>query len=479
MKRHSFSWLLCTSVLLSWPAFAAEETLLAQTSLDELPATVELHPAEPSTPIMPLDAAAAPVETPAPTSTQEVLAEKTFGGLTLEAAIAHAIENSPRMQSFAAARLASQGERRQAGMWVNPEASVEAENIGGQGPYKGLDSAEVTYGVSQLIEIGGKRSARKSLADRGIDLANFDYQSARLDLIRDVTQAYAQAVAASEEMKLAREQQKLAGDVLQTVKRRVNAAREPLIQQSKANVALATSRIALEKAEREYDAARKVLAGLMGDPVAVASLDHTAFYNTATPPSVGDLKEVLARNPDLARWKPAVARSEAALDLEKANAVPDPRFSVGLRDIRDSGDRAFVAGISIPLPVLNRNQGNIQRAQAEVTKAASDQKTNELALGSELAKSLQAQQIAYTQATTLKKTILPEAERAFSLSRQGYQAGKFAYLEVLDAQRTLTEARLQYIEALQDYQTQRANVERLTATHLPTDTKPEETHDQE
>jgi cobalt-zinc-cadmium efflux system outer membrane protein len=86
--------------------------------------------------------------------------------------------------------------------------------------------------------------------------------------------------------------------------------------------------------------------------------------------------------------------------------------------------------------------------------------------------------VAYVQAATLKDTVLPEAEQAFSLSRQGYESGKFAYLEVLDAQRTLAEARLQFIEALQEYHTQRANVERLTATQLHTSTKQEESREQ-
>lgn len=327
----------------------------------------------------------------------------------------------------------------------------------------------MTYGVSQLIEIGGKRSARTAVAERGIDLATHDYQAARLDLIRDVTQAFTQAVATSEEVKLATEQRKLADDVLDSVTRRVIAAREPLIQKSKATVALATSRIALEKAEREYEAARSVLANLTGEGSSVGALDATGLYAVVAPPGTAAIKEMLARNPDMARWKPAIASSAAALELEKANAVPDPRLSVGVVDFRESGDKAFMGGISIPIPVLNRNQGSISKAQAEMTKAMSEQKASELALSSEVARSLQAQRTAYKQVMTFKTTILPEAENAFVLSRQGYKAGTFGYLEVLDAQRTLTEARMQYIEALKEYHFQRANLERLTAAHLSAD----------
>lgn len=406
-------------------------------------------------------------------------ASKSEGGMTLEAVIAQALIKSPRLKSSEAARQSSQGELRQAGVWKNPELEVSADNIAGQGAYKGFDSAEVTYGVSQLIEIGGKRSARVDAAKRGVDLANFDYQSARLDLIHDVTQAFAETVAASEEAKLAREQQSLANDVLQSVSRRVEAAREPLIQKSKANVALATSRIALEKAERDYEAARKVLSSLIDrESGNIGALDTGSFYKIALPVIPAAIKDVLERNPDLARWKPAVAKSEAALELEKANAIPDPRLSAGVRDFRESGNRAFIVGLSIPIPVLDGNRGNIAKANAEVTKAKVDREVSRLSMESELAKSLHAQQSAYTQATTLKDDVLPEAQSSFELARRGYLAGKLSYLEVLDAQRTLTDARLQHIEALKEYHLQRANAERLTATHLPTKTASEENHDE-
>ena len=413
---------------------------------------------------------------PSPIPVKQETAAST-SGLTLAAAIQAALNNSPRLKSSDAAKLSSKGERRQAGLLPNPELGVEAEDIAGNGPYRGFQSAQVTYGVTQLIEIGGKRDARISSAERGIDLADNDYQAARLDLIKDVTQAFAEAVAAGEEVRLAREQQKLAEDVLQTVTRRVNAAREPLIQKSKANVAAASSRIALEKAERGYAAAKKALANLMNESVAVNTLDTSAFYTITTPATVSDVREALARNPDIARWKPAIAKGEAALDLEKANAVPDPRVTAGFRQYRDTNNSAFVVGLSIPIPILNQNQGNIAKARAEVTKTTHDQRVSELTLGSELTKSLEAQQAAYTQATMLKESILPEAEHAFSLSTQGYQAGKSAYLEVLDAERTLTDVREQYIEALKEYHIQRGNVERLTASHLQISAAPEENHD--
>lgn len=200
------------------------------------------------------------------------------GIVTLDAAIQKAIENSPRLKAAELGMRASKAERRQAGMWVNPEVSVDIDNVGGAGPYRGFNSAEVTYGLSQVIEIGGKRSARTDLAERSVTLANIDYEAARLDLIRDVQLSYADAIAAQEQVKITQEQQSLAKEVLDVVNQRVGAAREPKIQKSKAEVTLASSSIAHEKAERALVAAKRILVALWGGTNESFELDNAAFF---------------------------------------------------------------------------------------------------------------------------------------------------------------------------------------------------------
>lgn len=442
MYQNRFLWLLCATLLTSQPAFA-EEAKKPQNAPVTLPA---------STPII-------------------------GNVITLSAALEKALANSPQLKSASSAMLASKGERRQAGLLPNPEIGIEAENIAGQGAYKGTDSAEITYGVSQLIEIGGKRSARQDAAGKSYEIASFDYKTARLNLIRDVTTAYADAVAAQEEIKLAEEQKKLAGEVLQSVSKRVAAAAEPLIQKSKAEVALATSEIAFSKATRELEVAKKKLASLWGQDGDGFILDASDFFTIQPPAALTDAAARLTATPDIARLDAELGRAKANFDLERANAIPDPTLSVGVRDFRETSDQAFVVGVSLPIPVFNLNQGNIAKARNEVSKSESDKQSATLDLSNELTRATQELQTAYEESESLKATILPAAEKAFSLSRQGYQAGKFPYLEVLDAQRTLFEARSQYNAALKNYHTHRAEVERLTAVHSDK-IQPDEEHDE-
>ena len=384
--------------------------------------------------------------------------------ITLQSAIEKALTGSPRLKAAGAVVNASRGERQQAGLLPNPELGIEAENIAGQGPYKRFDSAEITYGLSQKVEIGGKRSARQRAADQAYTVASSEYQMARLDLIRDVTIAYAEAVAAKEGVDLAQKQKSLADEVLKNVIQRVKAAAEPLFQRSKAEVALATSEMVLDKAQRDYTIARKQLAILWGSEDANYDLDSSHFFDVNAP-RILPQDAGITDNPALIRWQSEVERSRALYDLEKANAIPDPTFSAGVRDFRDSGQQAFVVGLSLPIPVFDRNQGNIARAGSEVTKSISEKRTAEITLGADLIRTQQELENAYRRAKSLERDILPAAEKAYTLSRQGYGAGKFPYLEVLDAQRTLVEARAQYNDVIRNYHVKRAELERLIATH--------------
>lgn len=386
--------------------------------------------------------------------------------LSLEAAIAKALLQSPRLQAFRSAVSAAEGESRQAGARQNPEVSYSKENFAAGAAYKVVSPAQDVYGVSQLVEIGGKITARKEVADKGLEIASLNHQAATLDLIRDVTVAYAEAVAAEENVRLAAEQESLAQEVLAAVSTRVNAAAAPQIQKSRADVERHAASIALNTAKREQEIARKYLATLMGEVSGGFTLDSKAFFAIARP-ETSAVEESLKAGPDLRKQASLQDQAKARLDLEKANAIPDPRIAAGLTRIPSANGQALMVGVSLPIPVLNANRGNIQRARSDVSRAGQEARQAELLLGSELTRASQQLENAYLQATTLKTMILPSAQKAFALAREGYGLGRFPYLEVLDAQRSLFDVKRQHISASRDYHIARAAVERLTAAYLP------------
>ncbi len=382
--------------------------------------------------------------------------------LTLSEAVKKALEASPRLKSATAGFDAAKGAEEQAGYWLNPEIGFEAENVAGSGPYSGTNSAEYTLGINQKIEIGGKRSARQNAAIALRQGANIDVLTERLNLQRDVHIAYSEVLAEAEAVKLAIDQEELAKDVLASVSKRVNAAAEPEIQRSKADVAYATSTIAREQEERQLKVAKGKLVRLWGESNFNVSLDHSHFFELESPEPMPSYLAKLKNIPDMQRMAFLKTEKESLLELERAATIPDPNFSLGVRDFRDSGDKALVFGVSLPIPVLNQNQGNVAKARAELTQTESDARQFELDLEQQLIENWQQWNSAYLEATRLDEKLLPSAEKAFRLARNGYSKGKFPYLEVLDAQRTLFDARSQYHGSLKRYHTARANVERLT-----------------
>ena len=384
--------------------------------------------------------------------------------VTLQGAIEKAVEASPRVRSAAAGVEAAKGAEDQAGYWSNPEFEFEVENIGGSGQFGGTDVAEYSYGLSQTVELGGKRSARRNIALAEREAAYTNLQAERLNLTRDIHVAYSSVLAEAEALKLAIDQEKLAKGILATVSRRVKAAAEPEIQRSKAEVAYATSIIAREQGERQLKVAQAKLATLWGAPKLDVVLDHAHFFELRAPGALTSYREKLQGLPDIQRLNYVKSSKRSSLKFEQAQAIPDPSFSVGVRDFRESGDQAFMFGVSFPIPIFNQNSGNIAKAQAQVIQAESDVRLAELLLEQQLVESWHDWNSAYSEATKLKSQLLPVAERAFKLARSGYAKGKFPYLEVLDAQRTLFDARAQYYNSLKRYHTSRANVERLTTT---------------
>lgn len=385
--------------------------------------------------------------------------------LTLDQAITQAIQNAPEIAKSTALIKAADGATRQSTAWSNPQLALEAENIGGSGAYKGYDSAETTASVSQLIEIGGKRSARRAMAERDQALAQIEQKAETLNVVRQVKIAFARVAASQERLNLAKQQSGLANDILGGVKRRVDAAADPLYQKNKARIALASSELELKKAQREQTTALKLLGQVIGGKV--EKVDTKAFYEIVEP------QEYTIVEPDIiiTREDLEIERSKAALALERANSIPDPTISAGVRNLKESDENAFVVGVSFPIPVLNLNRGNIQKAGYEVAARDAERQQTIRDAKAEILERHKRSADAYQEAWTIKDTILPEAEAALKDARRGYNSGAFAYLDVLDAQRTLFESKTTYLNALLDYQTNTAEVEYLTAAASFPETK--------
>jgi cobalt-zinc-cadmium efflux system outer membrane protein len=154
-------------------------------------------------------------------------------------------------------------------------------------------------------------------------------------------------------------------------------------------------------------------------------------------------------------------REAISLRLAKAERIPDLDLGFGVRQFADDDTYTFVTGLSFPLPLFNRNQGKIREAMDNIKKIEAEQNilTNHLLL--QLGTCYKNYCNTLRQVTIDKNSGLPMAQEYFDLTMREYQKGIVDYLDVLNAERKLTETKKRYTEALHDLQVAVASLEKL------------------
>ncbi len=378
--------------------------------------------------------------------------------ITLAEALARAAATSPILAAAEADVAAAQGRARQSGFRPNPELGMVVENFAGTGAFSGLRDAETTLSVGQRLELGGRRPARQRAAQAVVEAARLRLSIARANLLKDVKDAYAEAFADGRRVELAREQF-LRAENLQTIATElVDAGREPPLRALRARTAALAAVARVRAAEAEYAEAQRALAALWGGaddlPEPVASTDETA------PAAVIDPAESL----DVRLAEAEVASAVAVVARERTLSRPDVTVSVGARQFRGSDDTALVVGASLPIGIFDRNQGNVAAANAERTGAEARRNA---ALAGAIRRTRDAQaalRTAEARLVFLETRAEPEAIEAVRIAREGFSAGRFTLLDVLDAEEALNTVQSELITAQRDRAQAIAALTRATET---------------
>ena len=393
-------------------------------------------------------------------SLAKVVAPAEPAELTLRDALAFALARNPELAAFSQEIRATEAAVLQAGVLPNPTLDIGRDNLNNARKAEAGDRT-TSLQIGQLIELGGKRAARIRLAQTGRDLANWDYEAKRTAMLSQVAQRLVDVLASQNRASLAEETVALTQQVTDAVAKRVQAGKVSPVQETKARLALASAEVDFEQAKRELISARQALGALWGEPNPRFHKAIGDLARTVPLPAYEKLAERVRNNPELARWATEIARRQAGVEAERAKAVPDVTLSAGVTRFSQFDDRAYMVGISIPIPVFDRNRGGILEASRRLDKAGDEQRAVGTRLTTELAQTYQRLAAVDKEIQIVRTTLLPGAQGAFDAAIQGYRLGKFGFLDVLDAQRTLFQARSQYLRALTDYQRGVGEIERL------------------
>lgn len=352
--------------------------------------------------------------------------------------------SAPRLAEARADIARAEGLALQAAARPNPTVSLQTENISGSGPYRGSRLAENTASVQQPLELGGKRSTRIAAGRADVGAAEARARRAQADYAFDLATAYAAAEAAERRLVLAQDVLALARDDARIATALVRASREAELRRLQAEAAVQAAEAAVDEARAAQATAFGALTALAGYPVEITTIGTSLldrpvpFYDDARPSAEATLAYLAAE-----------AEREAAerrLSAERRRALPDVTVSVGLRQFRQENATAFVAGVSVPLPLFDRNRGNVAAAAADVSMAQARLKAARLDAQAAVRTSAARITAAGTRLSASRQGERT-AQEAYRLSRIGYEAGRLPLVELVNARRALTEARSQTIAA--------------------------------
>ncbi|MBJ7412476.1 MAG: TolC family protein [Phenylobacterium sp.] len=373
------------------------------------------------------------------------------------AALLAAAQKSPNLAVSAAEVDAATARLRQARTWRNPEVSLEAENFGGERPYRGFDAAESTLSVSQTLELGGKRQARTAAAGFAVEQARAEQRQAGVDFAARLALAYGEAEAADARVTQLQEAVSAAEADARVARLLVENGREAQLRGLQAAAEAQAARASLSEAVAAREAAFARLTAVAGTGETYDALSESLLTRSPAASSAAadvDTPAVLA---SLAARNAAASR----VDVERRQATPDVTVSAGVRRYGDDDATAFIAGVSAPLPLFDRNRGATDAARAELRAADARLQQARLEAAADLA-AARAQSRSATSRVEAAQASEAAAAEAYRLARIGYEAGRLPLLELSAARRALAAARTATIDARLARLRAEAEIARLT-----------------
>ncbi|HEX7879562.1 MAG TPA: TolC family protein [Candidatus Eisenbacteria bacterium] len=387
------------------------------------------------------------------------------GSLSLDEARRRAQAYSPTLAAtrigidVAAARV------NQAGSRPVPELGIEVENFGGT--LNGFKRAESTFMLSQRFERGGKRGARLDAARAVRSLAESEVALDELDLARDVAVAFAEGLAAQERLRVEEEVLGLSADILRSVEEKVQLGAALRAEATRARVAQSLVQADVDAAREEMETSRRSMARLWGSSVPEFERFVGLLDSLRAVPGGGEIDSLINSNPRLEVADATIRLRDSEVRLEKSAGKRDLSVGAGYRLLDGTEDGAFVAGLSIGLPFGDRNQGNIEAVAASLRAAEAERQVVTEALRRALDQT--TGRIAGAQAAVrrLREDAIPAANDSYREVENAYRQGRLSYIDLLEARRALTDARLREIGWLTQLFTLRAELEWIAGRPLP------------
>ena len=368
--------------------------------------------------------------------------------LTLDQAFDMAERLHPALAEAQALVEAASGRARQAGAFPNPEAIVGVQQL----PLdrNASNQREYVAGIGQQIPLGGRLGKAREAEQLEREVRVRALEVARRDLRRRVHSAFATALYQEKAFQTQSRIARNAGQLSATTKARVDAG--DAVPEDLARIEMERVRAGVEtrRSQSLREQALIALAAAIGDPTLAVQSLAGSLDEAFEVPTLESLAASLSTQPEIMQADASHRARSAGLDLARAERIPDVKVELLYHRLESTKENTFDIGLSIPLPLFNRNQGRLREARAEAAAAEAHSRSarNDIAFRLREAHSQFTAALAHSRA--LKTEILPRADAILKAAEARFAAGDTSLADVLPVRRDWAAVELANLESLRD-----------------------------
>lgn len=418
---------------------ALEEEFISTVSLDSTDASsdksesIKLIDAEGKLYPTPLE----PIQAPA-VGEQAVLA----GGMTLDQLEAIALENNPAIQELAATTQKAAGFREQVTTRPNPTVGYQAQQLADRGTDQHLAFVEREFVTGNKLELNN-RVLNATLAAQLQEL-----EAQRFRVRTDIQIRFYQALALQRQLDLIREFSEVAEKGVDFAQQRMEAGEGTRVDILQSKILLNEVQLTRRQTQARLAAVWREIAALSGVPeMEYSRLEGTLPSESGIVDWEGLASNIVTASPEYAAAHDRISRAYAALERQEVQPIPNMTAQLGAGVDYGTNSGMLNLQIGVPLPISNKNLGNIDAANAEICRAQMEALRIKNSIEERLAVVSKEYDTATAAIDLYSNDILPSAKESLDLANQAYQAGEVGFVQILLARKTFFDTNLKYVDA--------------------------------
>lgn len=400
-----------------------------------------------------------------PASSKAILTAATPENISLEWTLQQALLKNNRLQLFSFEQRITEALEIQANLSPNPTLEVTVENIFGSGQVSGINRAQTTFALSQVIEMAGKRQRRIELVHAKQRQQLSEYELQRMEVLSETTARYYRVLHLQAIKRWLDEKLNIELTALNNIKQRAQAGNVTQADVSRVLLRVTKTRRDLQSTISGLNIKKQELAMMWSEQAKFEVVEGRLSLNTPLPKTEKVLNAIES-SPEFMQLLNVEQILKAKTRAEIAKGEVDISVGLGVRRYEEFDDSAFMLTFSMPLALTNSNQGNILAAKQRENKLLQQQKLARSQIRLTLLAIQQRLKTTHELLQSLSRNNLPLAQQLMQETAQAYNAGKVNVLQLLDAQNELFEVQLELINNKFEVVMQLLELERITGQSM-------------